>query len=65
MARFPRTEPEILALAEAMEVGLITNPAVYPSPPVIPPNLGALKIAYINANKLLLTTLTINSILQQ
>ena len=36
MATFPRTEPEIVALAEAMEVGLTANAVLYPAPPVAP-----------------------------
>jgi hypothetical protein len=32
MATFPRTESEIVALAEAMEVGLADNAAIYPAP---------------------------------
>ena len=34
MARFPRTEPEIVALAEEMIAGFTDNPTVYPAPPV-------------------------------
>ncbi len=34
MARFPRTEPEVIALAEAMITGFTANVAIYPSPPV-------------------------------
>ncbi len=34
MATFPRTEPEIIALAEEMIAGLTANPTVYPAPPV-------------------------------
>lgn len=49
MATFPRTEPEIVALAEAMEVGLTVNIAIYPAPPVLPLDLTGLKIAYIGA----------------
>ena len=54
MARFPRTEPEIIALAEIMEVGLTDNPTIYPSPPAIPPHLGVLRTAYINAKNTLI-----------
>ena len=39
MARFPRTEAEILALAQAMAAGLAANPLVYPAPPVAPVDL--------------------------
>ena len=34
MARFPRTEAEVIALAEAMETGLAANAVLYPAPPV-------------------------------
>jgi hypothetical protein len=54
MATFPRTEPEIVALAEAMEVGLTDNPTIYPSPPAIPPHLGILRTAYIAAKNTLI-----------
>jgi len=42
MARFPISEPEIIALAEALEAGLAANTATYPAPPVTPVVLGAL-----------------------
>jgi len=34
MARFPRPEPEVIALAEAIIAGLSANTGVYPAPPV-------------------------------
>ena len=34
MARFPKPEPEVVALAEAVIAGLSTNTDVYPAPPV-------------------------------
>jgi hypothetical protein len=34
MARFPSTEADVVALAEAMETGLAANVAIYPAPPV-------------------------------
>jgi hypothetical protein len=34
MATFPRTEPEIIVLAEEMIAGLAANPTIYPAPPV-------------------------------
>jgi len=34
MARFPKPEPEVLALAEAVIAGLSANTGVYPGPPV-------------------------------
>ncbi|HIJ53676.1 MAG TPA: hypothetical protein HPP66_11055 [Planctomycetes bacterium] len=33
MARFPRTEAEVIALAEAMITGLTANAVLYPAPP--------------------------------
>jgi len=33
MARFPRTEPEVIALAQAMVSGLTDNAVLYPGPP--------------------------------
>ena len=50
MARFPRTDSEIVALAEAMEVGLAANVAIYPAPPVAVLDLTAAKTAYITAS---------------
>jgi hypothetical protein len=32
MARFPRTEAEVIALAQSMVSGLTANAAVYPAP---------------------------------
>ena len=31
MARFPRTEPEVIALSQAMVSGLAGNVAIYPA----------------------------------
>jgi len=50
MARFPRTEAEVIALAEAMETGLTANAAIYPAPPVAPLDLTTLKNNYVTAN---------------
>ena len=36
MARFPKPEAEIVALAQAMVSGLTANAATYPAPPVLP-----------------------------
>ena len=36
MARFPRTEPEVIALLQAMVSGLTANAVLYPAPPVLP-----------------------------
>ena len=49
MARFPKAESDIVALAQAIESGLTANPAVYPAPPVIPVNLTTLINAYTTA----------------
>ena len=49
MARFPKSEAEIVALAEAMESGLADNAAVYPAPPVLPVDLTALINTYTSA----------------
>jgi len=49
MARFPRTEPEVVALAEAMITGLTSNAVLYPAPPVAMLDLTAAKTAYITA----------------
>lgn len=53
MARFPRTEPEVLALAEAMEIGLAANVATYPAPFVVPLGLNVMRMAYTNAKNAL------------
>ena len=50
MARFPRTDSEIVALAEAMETGLAANAVLYPAPPVAVLDLTAAKTAYITAS---------------
>ncbi|MBO1348924.1 MAG: hypothetical protein EBE86_016745 [Hormoscilla sp. GUM202] len=34
MAKFPRTEPEVIALANGLIAGLTANTTVYPSPPL-------------------------------
>jgi len=47
MARFPRTEAEIAALADAMITGLTANAVLYPAPPVAVLDLTAAKTAYI------------------
>lgn len=52
MARFPRTEAEIVTLAQAMVSGLTSAaglPNIYPSPPVAPAELTALINAYTTA----------------
>ena len=49
MARFPKAEAEIAALAEAMITGLTSNAVLYPAPPVAVLDLTAAKTAYITA----------------
>ena len=49
MARFPRTEAEVVALADAMIAGLTANAVLYPAPPVTVLNLTGLKTAYITS----------------
>ena len=49
MARFPKPEAEIVALAQAMVSGLTANAATYPSPPVLPAALTTLVNAYTTA----------------
>ena len=49
MARFPRTEAEIVALAQAMISGLAGNAAVYPAPPIPVADLGASFGSYTTA----------------
>jgi len=49
MARFPKVEAEIVALAQAMESGLADNAAIYPAPPVAPLDLSLLISAYTTA----------------
>ena len=49
MARFPRTESEIAALADAMITGFTANIVIYPAPPVAVLDLTTAKTAYITA----------------
>jgi hypothetical protein len=49
MARFPRTEPEVIALSQAMVSGLTANAVLYPAPPVLPAALTTLVSAYTTA----------------
>jgi len=49
MARFPKAEAEIVALAQSMVSGLTANAAIYPAPPVVPLDLAALSAAYATA----------------
>jgi len=47
MARFPRTEPQIKALAQNIVTGLSANPADFPAPPVASLDLQALLDSFI------------------
>ncbi len=49
MATFPRTEPQILALTQAMIAGLTANAATYPAPPVEVAILTSFKDSYVTA----------------
>jgi len=49
MARFPKSEAEILALGQSMATGLAANAAVYPAPPVSVADLSAALGAYVTA----------------
>jgi hypothetical protein len=49
MAQFPRTEPQVIVLAQDMAAGLAANAAVYPAPPVAPADLQTAMGAYITA----------------
>ena len=49
MAQFPRTEPQVIVLAQDMAAGLAANAAVYPAPPVAPADLQTRMAAYITA----------------
>lgn len=50
MAHFPFTHADIMALAEAIQAGLVKNPAVYPVPPVDLADFQATIDAYNHAN---------------
>jgi hypothetical protein len=49
MARFPKAEPEVIALSQAMVSGLTGNVVLYPAPPVLPAALTTLVSAYTTA----------------
>ena len=49
MARFPKSEAEILALGQSMATGLAANAAVYPSPPVSVADLTTALNGYVTA----------------
>lgn len=49
MARFPKSEADILALAQVLGPGLSANAAIYPDPPVAPVDLVTTMAAYTTA----------------
>ena len=49
MATFPKSEMEILGLAQEMSNGLANNVATYPAPPVLPAALSTAMSAYLVA----------------
>jgi len=49
MAQFPRTEPEVVVLAQDMATGLAANAATFPTPPVAPADLQTAIGAYVTA----------------
>jgi len=49
MARFPRTEAEVLALSQALITGLDDNTTIYPAPPIHTDQLGLRQTAYTTA----------------
>jgi len=49
MARFPKAEADVVALAQAMESGLADNAAGYPAPPIPVADLGASFGSYMTA----------------
>ncbi|NEP43123.1 MAG: fibronectin type III domain-containing protein [Okeania sp. SIO2H7] len=51
MAKFPRTEAEIMALAQAVIAGLTANTTVYPSPPLTTEELTANANNFIASQK--------------
>ncbi|NJL81991.1 MAG: fibronectin type III domain-containing protein [Chloroflexaceae bacterium] len=55
MARFPISEPEIVALAQASINGLKTNTDFYPSPPIDPVELSVKLETYLQAREAAIT----------
>lgn len=53
MASFPRTEPEVIALAQTMISGLTSHNTIYPSPPYIPNDLKGYLDSYISTQSAL------------
>ncbi len=54
MARFPKTEADIVALAEALVNGLTDNIGIYPSPPVEPVDLTVCQTTYLSVKNALI-----------
>ena len=49
MAQFPKHEAQIVALAESLKAGLISNPAVFPAPPVMGIGIGIRRNQFLTA----------------
>lgn len=49
MARFPKHDAQIVALAEVLKIGLKDNPAVFPAPPVMGIGIGVKKNQFLTA----------------
>ncbi len=62
MSRFPRTEAEVVVLAEAIITGLPMDSAHFPTPPVTPEQLGTLRTTYVAARN---DTVAVESLLAQ
>lgn len=51
--RFPKSETEVLGLAQEMSNGLANNTSIYPAPPVPPSELSTAMSAYLSAKNTL------------
>ena len=49
MAQFPRTEAQVVVLAQQMVTGLSANVVIYPNPPVTTPTLQTALTAFTAA----------------
>ncbi|MDH4202302.1 MAG: fibronectin type III domain-containing protein [Phycisphaerae bacterium] len=49
MAQFPKHEAQIVALAESLKAGLMSNPAVFPAPPVMGIGIGIKRNQFLTA----------------
>ncbi len=62
MSRFPRTEAEVVVLAEAMITGLPMDPEHFPTPPITPEQLTTLRTDYVDARN---SAIAVESLLAQ